>query len=90
MAIANALRLAGPKLINFLKGDLTNAQLLGRLAPDIAFAGVNMAMTPGGVVEKGTAGITDLAMSGLTGLAALVELMQHIQFRTPSLEALTK
>ena len=70
MAIANALRLAGPKLINFLKGDLTDAQLLGRLAPDIAFAGVNMAMTPGGVVEKGTAGITDLAMSGLTGLAA--------------------
>ena len=70
MAIGNVIRMAGPKLLNFLKGDLNNAQLLGRLAPDIAFAGVNMAMTPGNIGEKATAGITDLAMSGLTGLAA--------------------
>ena len=60
MAIANVVRMAGPKLLNFLKGDLTNAQLLGRLAPDIAFAGVNMAMTPGNVGEKATAGLTAL------------------------------
>lgn len=37
--IGQAFRMAGPKLFNFLKGDLTNAQLLRRLTPDALFAG---------------------------------------------------
>ena len=68
--IGQALRMAGPRLFNFLKGDLNNAQLARRLAPDALFAGINMAMTPGNAGEKATAGLTDFALSGLSGLAA--------------------
>ena len=69
-AIAKGARFAGPKLFKFLKGELTNEDLIGRLAPDLAFATLNAAMTPGSVVDKGVAGVTDFTMSGLGGLAA--------------------
>ena len=62
--------MAGTKLFNFLRGNLNSGQLLGRLAPDLGFAALNMATTPGGIGEKATAGITDFTMSGLAGLAA--------------------
>lgn len=70
MPIANAARMAGQKLLTFLKGDLTTTQLRNRLAPDAGFALVNAAMTPGDFGEKATAGMTDFLMSGGAGLAA--------------------
>ena len=70
IGIGNALRMAGPRLFNFLKGDLTDQELLGRLAPDLGFAAINMAMTPGNIGEKATAGVTDFTLSGLAGLGA--------------------
>ena len=68
--LGSVARMAGPKLLNFLKGDLKTGELVGRLAPDLIFAGINTAMTPGNALEKATAGVTDFTMSGLTGLAA--------------------
>jgi len=54
----------GPDLIN-------NPKLLGqRLFLDTAFAGLNSAMTPGDLGDKGITFVTDLGLSGLTGINA--------------------
>lgn len=70
MAIGQALRMAGPKLLNFLKGDMTNRQLLYRLAPDAFFSGMAAVQTPGDLTDKAIVGLTDLALSAGGGLAA--------------------
>jgi hypothetical protein len=70
MAIGQALRMAGPKLFNFLKGDMTNRQLLYRIAPDAFFSGMAAVQTPGDLLDKTIVGLTDLTLSAGGGLAA--------------------
>ena len=70
MAIGQALRMAGPKLFNFLKGDLSRADIIGRLVPEAAIAGLYTTMSPGTPAEKAVEFVTDVGLSGLTGLAA--------------------
>ena len=70
MAIGTVLRMAGPRLFKFLKGDLSRADIVGRLVPEAAIAGLYATMSPGTPAEKAIEFVTDVGMSGLTGLAA--------------------
>ena len=71
MAIGVAIRMAGPKLLQFLKGNQPMAQFLGyRILPDAGFAALNAVTTPGGLDDKLIAGVTDFGLSAGTGLVA--------------------
>ena len=71
MAIGTALRMAGPKLFKFLKGNQnTKDFLLQRILPDAGFAAINAVTTPGGLDDKLIAGVTDLGLSAGSGLFA--------------------
>ena len=51
-------------------GALTKSDIIGRLAPEAAFAGIYAAMSPGTLPEKALEFATDLTLSGGLGLAA--------------------
>ena len=69
MAIGQAIRMAGPKLLNFLKGDLTKQDLAARLMGDVFGGGLSAMYTPGDLGDKLIAGVTDATFSGALGLA---------------------
>ena len=70
MAIGTALRMAGPKLLQFLTKGIPKDQLIARLGMDALNAGMAMAYTPGDMGDKLIAGTTDALFSGVGGLAA--------------------
>ena len=70
MAIGTAIRMAGPKLLSFLRGGMSNQELGTRLIGDIFGGGMAALYTPGDLGDKAIAGITDAAFSGALGLGA--------------------
>jgi hypothetical protein len=77
IAGAAAKRFAGKELLKKFGNAIIGPELLAdkgllarRLGLDVAFAGFNAATMPGDVVDKGTTFITDLGLSGLTGINA--------------------
>ena len=77
IAGAAAKRFAGKKLLEKLGNAVVGPELLAnkgllarRLGMDVAFAGFNAATMPGDIVDKGTTFVTDLGLSGLTGINA--------------------
>ena len=77
IAGAAAKRFAGKELLKKFGNSIIGPELLTdkgllarRLGLDVAFAGFNAATMPGDVVDKGTTFITDLGLSGLTGINA--------------------
>lgn len=74
---AAATRFAGKELLKKLGNAVVGPELLAnrgllarRLGMDVAFAGFNAATMPGDIVDKGTTFVTDLGLSGLTGINA--------------------
>lgn len=74
---AAAKRFAGKELLKKLGNAVIGPELLAdrgllarRLGMDVAFAGFNAATMPGDIVDKGTTFVTDLGLSGLTGINA--------------------
>lgn len=74
---AAAKRFAGKELLKKLGNAVVGPELLAnrgllarRLGMDVAFAGFNAATTSGDIVDKGTTFVTDLGLSGLTGINA--------------------
>lgn len=74
---AAAKRFAGKELLEKLGNAVVGPELLAdrgllarRLGMDVAFAGFNAATMPGDIVDKGTTFVTDLGLSGLTGINA--------------------
>jgi hypothetical protein len=74
---AAAKRFAGKELLKKLGNAVVGPELLAdrgllarRLGMDVAFAGFNAATMPGDIVDKGTTFVTDLGLSGLTGINA--------------------
>ncbi len=77
MAFGTAARMAmNPSILakigEFLTqgGTLGKSDIIGRLAPEAAFAGVYAAMSPGTLPEKAVEFATDLTLSGGLGLVA--------------------
>jgi hypothetical protein len=77
IAGAAAKRFAGKELLEKLGNAVVGPELLAnkgllarRLGMDVAFAGFNAATMPGDIVDKGTTFVTDLGLSGLTGINA--------------------
>ena len=77
IAGAAAKRFAGKELLKKLGNAVVGPELLAdkgllarRLGMDVAFAGFNAATMPGDIVDKGTTFVTDLGLSGLTGINA--------------------
>lgn len=77
IAGAAAKRFAGKELLKKLGNAVIGPELLAdrgllarRLGMDVAFAGFNAATMPGDIVDKGTTFVTDLGLSGLTGINA--------------------
>lgn len=77
IAGAAAKRFAGKELLKKFGNAIVGPELLAdkgllarRLGLDVAFAGFNAATMPGDIVDKGTTFVTDLGLSGLTGINA--------------------
>jgi hypothetical protein len=77
MAAATVARMAmNPSILSkigkFLTqgGTLSKPDIIGRLAPEAAFAGIYAAMSPGTLPEKALEFATDLTLSGGLGLVA--------------------
>lgn len=77
IAGAAAKRFAGKELLKKVGNAVIGPELLAdkgllarRLGMDVAFAGFNAATMPGDIVDKGTTFVTDLGLSGLTGINA--------------------
>lgn len=77
IAGAAAKRFAGKELLKKFGNAIVGPELLAdkgllarRLGLDVAFAGFNAVTMPGDIVDKGTTFVTDLGLSGLTGINA--------------------
>ena len=68
MAIGTAMRMAGPKLFQFLTKNVPKEELAIRLGMDALGGGMNAFYTPGDIGDKTIAALTDTLFSAGGGL----------------------
>ena len=68
--IGQAVRMAGPKLFQFLTKGIPKEQLIARLGMDAMGGAMSAVYTPGDMGDKLIAGLTDAGFSAVGGLAA--------------------